>query len=209
MDNPMVLVDPDGECSRPAGIKPGQVGICIGIFIRKRIVGLSPVGFGFGDDRGPRGNDPLNRFRAQTQLVVDPHRGVIVSKEADAGLSWGTGPLFSSVNLVKRGTNTTQVSEPYIDADGNTRFTVSISALNGLHNVRGAPKEPIDMHITLVVTPDGRVGIVGGTRDGFPSLEIYRYDSEGNVVPILYIREKSEKDLAPPEEQEIKKKNPK
>jgi len=205
----MTLQDPDGECSRPAGIKKGQVGICIGIFIHNRVVGLSPMGVGFGDNRGPKGNDPQANYLAQTQLVVDPHQGAVVSQNAQPGTSWATGPLGSFVILKGKGTNQTDVSKPVVDEDGNTRFTVTISALNGLHNVRGAPKDPIDMQITLVVTPDGRVGIAGGKRDGFPSLEIYRYDSEGNVVPILYMPEHKEKDLAPPEEEEIKKREPK
>jgi RHS repeat-associated protein len=194
LNNPLKFVDPTGQCSAPSGIGSGQVGICIGMYISTRTVNI----VGKGDDRGPVGNDPKATFRAQVQLVVDPKKGTVVSAATEAGKSsvlveW----------LGRKGTATSTVSEPVRDDKGNMTVTVSTTARNGLAFLPGAPKDSIDMTITLIITPEGRVGVQGGTRDGYPSLEVYAYDFQGNITPVLQIHETNPTDLKPPEEQRI------
>jgi RHS repeat-associated protein len=200
LNNPLKYVDPNGKCSAPAGIKSGQVGICIGLFISAKRIG----GVGLGDNRGPVANDPKATFKAQVQLVVDPSKGSIESAKTEAGKS----SVFVE-GLGRKGTASSEISTPTVDEKGSTSFAVTTTATNGLSFLPGAPKESIDITIQLTVTPDGKVGVEGGSRDGYPSLEVFSYDSKGNVKPILFIPEKKPDDLKPPKEQEIPKKEPK
>lgn len=199
LNNPLKYVDPNGKCSAPAGIKPGQVGICIGSFIAAKRIG----GVGLGDNRGPVANDPKATFKAQVQLVVDPSKGSIESAKTEAGKS----SVFVE-GLGRKGTASSEISAPTVDDKGNTSFSVTTTATNGLSFLPGAP-DSIDITSDLTVTPDGKVGIEGGSRDGYPSLEVFSYDSKGNVKPILFIPENKPEDLKPPKEQEIPKKEPK
>ena len=197
LNNPLKYIDPDGKCSAPAGLKGGQVGICVGSFIASKTIG----GIGLGDNRGPVGNDPKATYRAQTQIIVDPAKGKILTNETKAGKS---SVLVEGLGI--QGAASTQTSKPAVDDKGNTHFNVSTSATNGF----GASLFPsIDLSINLVVTPEGKVGIEGGKRDGYPSLEVYSYDSTGNVTEILTMRETKDEDLKPPMEQDIEKRKPK
>jgi RHS repeat-associated protein len=200
VNNPLKYVDRDGKCSTPAGVGAGQVGICIGLYIASKTIG----GVGLGDGRGPVGNNPNASFRAQVQLVVDPQKNSIVSETTKAGKS---SVLIEG--LGRTGTTSTETSKPTVDDQGNTNFTVTTTAQNGLSFLPLAPKDSIDIDITLTVTPDGKVGVSGGTRDGYPSLEVYSYDSNGNATQVLVVPENKPQDLAPPKEQEIPKVAPK
>ena len=195
LNNPLKFVDPTGKCSAPSGIGTGQVGVCIGMYISARTINI----VGRGDNRGPVGNDPKATFRAQIQLVVDPKKGSVETTTTQAGKT----SVFVD-GLGRKGTAMNTVSEPTQDDKGNMTFTVTVTAQNGLSFLPGAP-DSIDMTITLNVTPEGQVGVEGGTRDGYPSLEVYAYDSQGNVPPVLQIHETKPADLKPPEEQKIPK----
>jgi RHS repeat-associated protein len=197
LNNPLKYIDPDGKCSTPAGIKSGQVGICIGSFIASKRIG----GIGLGDNRGPVGNDPKATFRAQTQIIVDPAKGTIVRNETKAGKS---SVLVEGLGI--QGTANTQTSKPSVDDKGNTHFNVTTSATNGFG---GSIFPSIDLSINVIVTSDGKVGIEGGRRDGYPSLEVYSYDAKGNPTEVLTKTETKPEDLKPPMEQEIEKRKPK
>ncbi len=162
LNNPLKFVDPTGKCSAPSGIGAGQVGVCIGMYISARTINI----VGKGDNRGPVGNDPKATFRAQVQLVVDPKKSSVESTTTEAGKT----SVFVEW-LGRKGTATSTVSEPTQDDKGNMTLTVTATAQNGLSFLPGAP-DTIDMTIALTVTPEGQVGVEGGTRDGYPSLEV-------------------------------------
>ena len=46
-----------------------------------------------------------------------------------------------------------------------------------------------------IITAEGRVGVEGGTRTPYPSLEIFSYDSSGKATAILQIQEQKPEDL--------------
>ena len=200
LNNPIALVDPDGNCSAPASIKRGQVGICIAAFIAAKRVDI----VGLGDNRGPVGDDPKATYRAQVQLVIDPTGRVIVSQRTEAGTS-----VVLAEPIARKGTASSTISKPAVDKDGNTVFSVALTAANGFSFIPGSPQS-IDLNIQLVVTPDGKIGVGGGTRDGYPSLEVFGYDAKGNGTEILTAKEgESTKALAPPQEEYIPPRRPK
>jgi hypothetical protein len=59
----------------------------------------------------------------------------------------------------------------------------------------GAPTDPIKTDLNLAVTQDGKVGVDGGLRTAYPSLEIWSYDQNGKAMPILQIQETKPEDL--------------
>jgi RHS repeat-associated protein len=199
LNHPVGLVDPDGRCSRPAGVEGRRVGICIGVFIAAPRIG----GVGLGDNRGPVGDDPNATYRAQVQIVFDPGTGSLDAVVTDAGVS---SVLFKG--LGRKGTATSRVSRPRVDEGGTAHFRVSLTATNGLAFLPFAPKETIDMVMGLMVTSDGRVGISGGMRDGYPSLEVFAYDGEGNMRKVIFLPETDPEALRPPRDQRIPRVDP-
>jgi RHS repeat-associated protein len=211
LNNPVNLIDPDGRCSAPSGIGAGQVGVCIGHYISAPTI----RGVGLGDARGPVANNPNATFKAQVQMVIDPAANSVISATTQAGVSHALVPIPSTgvtpggvIHLSGQGTASSSISAPSVDDAGNTHLTVSTTATNGLRNLPGAPQESIDATIGLMVTPDGKVGITGGNRDAFPSLEVFSYDSNGNATLILSVPENKPADLAPPREQPISEVEP-
>jgi RHS repeat-associated protein len=190
-NNPLTFIDVSGRCSAPVGIKPGQIGVCIASFIEtKRFATI-----GFGNNRGPVGDDPEAGFKMQNQLVIDPSKGSIVSNKPLPGKS----PVFFESWAIP-GTVSSNSSTPTKDKVGTLHFNVRTSGTNGF----GESFFPsIDMSMNLAVTKDGKVGIDGGKRDGYPSLEVYVYDSKGKHRQVLYIKERKPEDLKDPMEQTI------
>lgn len=74
-------------------------------------------------------------------------------------------------------------------------INVENTATNGLSVLPGAPKDPIQTSIQLEVTPDGALGVEGGIRTPYPSIEVVHYDDAGNATPILQIHETKPEDL--------------
>jgi len=68
--------------------------------------------------------------------------------------------------------------------------------MNGLHDLPGAPKDSIKTTINMDITSEGKVGIEGGMRTAYPSLEIYSYSPGGQSTSILQMQEHSPSDLA-------------
>jgi len=102
---------------------------------------------------------------------------------------------MTPVVIGNKGTSTTTVSQPVMDDNGNMHFTVSNTALNGLSSLPGAPKDAIKTSLNFEVTNDGKVLLEGGKRTAYPSLEIYAYDSNGNVTLVILIQETKPGDL--------------
>jgi RHS repeat-associated protein len=183
LGNPLRFVDKQGKCSSPA-VGKGQVGICIGLYISSKTIG----GLGHGDGRGPVGNDPRATYRAEIHLVVDPSKGSVTMTKNDAGTSTVT-LVPGLLTLDGKGTSKTEVSKPTTDESGTVHFSVNNEAKNGLSYLPGAPQESIQTSLDLQVTQEGQVGVEGGKRTAYPSLEVYSYDSKGNVTPVLQIQE--------------------
>ena len=148
-----------------------------------------------GDGRGPAPNDPKATYRAELQLVIDPVLGTVKLVKDDAGTSrtW-LGPFA-------KGASETESIKPTTDMNGTTHFTVNNRSLNGLWLLPFAPEDSIKTAIRMDVTKDGKVGIEGGLRTGYPSLEIYKYAPNGNITTILQVQEHNPSDLARPDQQ--------
>jgi RHS repeat-associated protein len=185
-NNPLSRVDKDGHCSAPS-VGKGQVGVCIDLYIQAKTINL----VGQGDGRGPAANDPKATYREEIQLAIDPRSGSVSIVKSDPGVSKALGGLFSN-----KGSDETGLSTPTQDKNGTTHFTVSNEALNGLHDLPGAPKDSIKTTVNMDVTSEGKVGIEGGVRTAYPSMEIYSYSPSGQSTTILQMQEHNPSDLA-------------
>ena len=182
----MSRVDKDGHCSSPE-VSQGQVGICVDLYIQATTIKV----VGQGDGRGPAPNDPKATYRVELQLVVDPKKGTVSIVKDDAGVSKALGGLISN-----KGTDSTSPISATTDKNGTTHFTINNTALNGLHDLPGAPKDTIRTTLNMDVTSEGKVGVEGGMRTAYPSLEIYSYNPSGQATTILQMTERNPSDLA-------------
>jgi len=130
-------------------------------------------------------------------LVIDPATGII-RMTSEAGMSSVGVPW-----LALRGTESTRISQYEEHENGNISFVVTQTATNGWEDL-GGPKDSIDVSIGFLITPDGKIYLLGYKRDGYPSLEIYIYDSEGRPTLLHYREETVKEDLADPPEQEYR-----
>ena len=105
---------------------------------------------------------------------------------------WATRPGI----LHGKGTDTTSPITPTTDANGTTHFTINNVALNGLSFLPGGIKDTIKTTIDMDVTSGGKVGIEGGIRTPYPSLEIYVYRPTGDTQSILQMAETHPSGLA-------------
>jgi RHS repeat-associated protein len=186
LNNPLSKVDKDGHCSAPS-VGKGRVGVCIDLYIAAKTIN----GVGGGDNRGPAPNDPNATYRVEIQLAIDMKTGQPSIIKNDPGTSEALGGLLS-----RQGSSETSVSDPVKDQAGNSHFTLDNTAENGLSFLPFAPKDTIKTSLNFDVTPDGRVGLGGGLRTAFPSLEIYSYSQNGNVRTVLQVPEHKPSDLA-------------
>jgi RHS repeat-associated protein len=184
-NNPLSRVDKDGHCSSPS-VGKGQVGVCIDLYIQAKTINV----VGEGDGRGPAANDPKATYRVELQMVVDPAKGTVSLVKDDAGVSKALGGLVSN-----KGTDSTTVVSS-VDDKGTTHIGIDNTAMNGLHDLPGAPKDTIKTTMTMDVTSDGKVGIEGGMRTAYPSMEVYSYDPSGKATTILQVTEHNPSDLA-------------
>lgn len=188
-NNPLKYVDPTGNCSAPA-LEEGQVGTCMDLYIQKATLpAFVPLGVAFGDGRGPAPNDSKATYRQEVQIVITPG-GQPSKVKDDGGVSIATPFGFT---VAGKGTSETSVSKATFDSNGDQHFSVSSTGLNGLADPRNpfAPSDTIKTSVNFIVTSDGRVGLdPGGMRTAYPSIEIYRYTTQGNVAPI-YTRTES------------------
>jgi RHS repeat-associated protein len=203
-NNPTTLVDPDGHCGTPSGLKPGQVGVCVASYIKASWFGPG----GRGDGRGPNGQGGTSRI--ETRLVVDPSKHSATKTNETINRS---GIVVKDFGPQGKGGST--VSSTQTDQQGNTYFQVSQDAHSSYAKIMGVDVlGSIDNHLNLVVTPDGKVGIdPGSSAKDFPSLEVFKYtvDNKGNITTIqIFNKEESGhiSDLKKPETP-IKPQNPK
>jgi RHS repeat-associated protein len=190
--NPVNFVDPQGTCSAPAGLKVGEVGLCIETFISTKYVprSASLPSPGLGDNRRHNANDATLTARTISWLKVsitdikeNGQTGVKVHTEAvhSAGVSeatpWGPGI---------QGGNEAKVSTPGYDFAKNAlTLQYSTFGVNGWNIAWPlAPMDPIQLQVGFSIGRDGKVGLLpGGKHDGFPSYGIYSYvkQADGSI----------------------------
>ena len=92
-NNPCNRTDPNGRCSPPAGLKAGQVGICIEAFIAAKTFKT----FGAGNDRTFNGNDEKLTSKFRVDIIAERMKGnsknLTVTQKTTAGFSYAVEPL--------------------------------------------------------------------------------------------------------------------
>src|SRR5712691_10903158 len=87
-NNPCNRTDPNGKCSPPPGLKPGQVGICIEAFIAAKTFKT----FGSGNDRTFNGNDEKLTSKFRVDIIAERTPGnsknLNVTQKTTAGYSY-------------------------------------------------------------------------------------------------------------------------
>lgn len=210
-NNPCNRTDPDGRCSPPSGLKPGQVGICIEAFIAAKTIEK----FGMkahGDGRTFSGTDDTLSAKFRTQIIAENTPGnsktFDIAQKTKAAMSVAENPLYPIKGpplLTAQGTAETRLNGQASNADGSSkvttpiggdgvvRFNVSTVAENGFQttmplNLVGQIKTSLDLTIN---TNTGQVGLEGSSSaTGYPSLAVYRYVTDGkNTVTIKIIEQ--------------------
>lgn len=91
-----------------------------------------------------------------------------------------------------KGTGQSTISNVSTDKAGNTNFQVSQTAQSSMA-VGGALLGEISNHINLQVTPDQQVSVApGSTAKDYPSIEIYKYTTDGKTVSAELVFDKRE-----------------
>src|ERR1700686_3417180 len=152
-NNPCNRTDPNGRCSPPPGLKPGQVGVCIEAFIAAKTFKT----FGAGNDRTFNGNDEKLTSKFRVDIIAERTPGnsknLNVTQKTTAGLSYAVEPLTgvqispavqgtanSKLNSTQGSSNSpsmsaydpngaTSMTAP-IEKNGNASFNISTKAEN-------------------------------------------------------------------------------
>ena len=126
-NNPCNRSDPNGRCSPPPGLKPGQIGICIEAFISS--VKAEKHGMtGYGDGRGFSGDDASLTAKVRTHIIANRREGPDVksraffdiSQKSKAGLTTADNPLAGTIS-----SNPPIISPPIINARGSVYTTLN------------------------------------------------------------------------------------
>ncbi len=189
LNDPLSLIDPNGECSEPGGpngLGAGQVGVCIDLFIAAPTIGDYGLFNGVGDDRGPVSDDPDATFRVQFSIVYDSNNNMVdVAVTTDPSVVSFMGGLFS---MSLTGDTTGPISAT-ANADGSFTVSIDTSSLNGFAGIPFAPDDAILLDMSLTIYPDGSVESDGGERSAFPSIEMWSYQPGQDPYNVLYIPE--------------------
>ncbi|MGC2548139.1 MAG: RHS repeat-associated core domain-containing protein, partial [Silvibacterium sp.] len=173
-NNPLSRSDKDGHCDAPTNLKAGQVGVCVASYISAKKFDI----VGDGDNRGTNGNGGTSRI--QTTFTIDASGKTAKPTDGTADKVAQSTVLGMKDGL--QGTGSSSVSPgASVDTNGNMHLSVDQSA-HSAYDAGGALGD-ISNHVNLVVTPGGQVGVdAGSTARQFPSLEIYRYTTDGTTV---------------------------
>lgn len=110
-------------------------------------------------------------------VPVNTQTGKIVATTRAAESTASVGSIMLARG---QGTATTTLSNATRGPDGTIGFTMRTTAMNGLHDRPGAPKDAIDFKMNILVTRDGKIGLApGGRTDGYPSIGAYGYTPAG------------------------------
>jgi RHS repeat-associated protein len=195
LNNPLHNIDIGGNCSVPANLSSGQIGICIEAFIAAPRIAV----IGLGDNRtfSPYGGT----YRFRVDVRVDPENNGSISINQDVG----TSKLgFQSLNIWSHGKGDAQLGPVTSDVDGNRHFEVTGVAANGFSDFTDQTgigiSGTIRFDLSFTASPDGTISLDKAMATTFPSLEIYTYDSGGQTTgTLLNFSEQEPKDLQDPE----------
>jgi hypothetical protein len=161
--DPVNFSDPFGLCKRPAGLKNGQVGICIETFI---------AGPSRGVPRWAADNRTFSSsggtYKTTDRFIVDPASGSVSRGGGDVG---NTGRL-PGIGVVAHSDGTRA---------GNTTIVGAIADARTL-----SPWPPFNINYALAIEVDGDGNVsVFGSHDGYPSYEVWVY-RDGQDPKLVY-----------------------
>lgn len=199
-NNPCNRTDPNGRCSPPPGLKPGQVGICVEAFIAAEKFG----GIGYGDNRTFSGNNEKLSSKFSIGIIAERTPGdsktFTVAQKTKAGVSTVDNPLYGfgpptmtgPPLISKQGTADTTLNGQKADASGSSQttvaigsdkmvnFNVSTTAVNAFSSLPGTIRSSLDLTIN---SNTGQVGLAGSSQaSGYPSFAIYSYVYDGKNI---------------------------
>jgi RHS repeat-associated protein len=177
-NNPLNLVDPNGQCAVPAGLKEGEVGICIESFIAAPHIGV----IGLGDGRTYTPNDPDAKFRTSLRMRIDPKTGRVVSQDLDAGHS---DVFVKGLGLKGKATLSGSSNQ---QEKGVTRYALYITGQNGLSALNTFGTIGLNVNLSVSSSGDVEVDQKNSRTKGFPSIEGFAYKMvQGQlIVEILF-----------------------
>jgi len=217
-NNPCSRTDPNGRCSPPPGLKPGQVGICIEAFIAAKTFKV----FGAGNNRTFSGNDEKLTSKFRVDIIVERtpgnSRNLNITQKTTAGDSYLVEPLTgvaspavkgtanSKLNATQGSSNSSSVSayDPNgstsitvpIERNGNASFNVSTKAENGLADFIDLGTIRSSLNLSMNAN-NGKVELGEGSKTtGYPSFAVYSYvyDGKNIVTKEIFRREEGSPD---------------
>jgi RHS repeat-associated protein len=193
MNNPLSMVDPNGECSQPAGLQPGQVGVCVDLFIASPVIGNFVLISGEGDGRGPDSNSGADSFRVEYSIVYDPQAAMVGGVGATVTVT--TDPSHVDINMgpdsmtLSSTGDTTGSVVPTENPDGSVTVSIDTSSINGFSFVPFSPAA-IETSMSITMSPDSFTSIdAGGERSAFPSMEVWTYSDGQDPFNLLFLPE--------------------
>ena len=210
-NNPCNRTDPNGRCSPPPGLKPGQVGICIEAFIKTK----TAVGVLRGDNRTFDGNNEKLTSKFRVDIIAERaarnSKNLNVTEKTTAGYTQvvaGTpglpllpplqGTASSKLNDTRGNSNSPSVSayDPNgatsitvpIDKGGNANFNISTKAEYAFRDFidGGSIRSSLNLSVNI---NNGKVDYLEGSKaTGYPSFEIYSYVYQGKEIVTKTVR---------------------
>jgi hypothetical protein len=212
------IVSRNGRCSAPAGLKPGQVGICIEAFIATRT--FKKVGL--GDSRGFSGDNEKLTARVTTDVTVsrnpvDPQE-VDISQTTKASMSSvlvptlpGPRGIFMSLQGTAQtaldgakgaeGAQTESSITKSMDKDGLARVNVSTHAESAFSGAGDFGSIRSSLNFTVNVNSGEVKRDQNSLVSGYPSIAAYSYVYQGGKIvttTLLESKEGSPDDLKQP-----------
>jgi hypothetical protein len=188
INNPVNKSDQSGLCSIPAGLQPGQTGVCIEAFIAAEKVKDSGSFWVHGDNRSFSGIDFNLTNRAQVDIIVDGLNVLERTTPATTKISVVTvagtelGGELVEATISHKGTASSQISGVE-NMDGSIDFSVEMTALHGFAFIPFTPQGRIQMDLDFSLDPQGQLSLVSAFSKAYPSVAAYSYtiDSNGEV----------------------------
>jgi RHS repeat-associated protein len=207
-NSPCTNKDVKGRCSAPAGLQPGQVGICIEAFIATKTAKKYHLS-GRGDGRSFSGDDESLTARVRTDIIVERTAGnsktFDVMQKTTAGTTLVDNPTLigpalipakgsadTKLNGQRQDTDGTSAIIAPIDKDGMVSFNISTIGRNGVDTASGVNvMGEIKFSLNLIVNSNtGQVGIgPGSSATGYPTMAVYSYVFDGKNVVTTTIKE--------------------
>jgi RHS repeat-associated protein len=165
--DPVNYSDPFGLCRRPAGLRKGEIGICIESFIAR-----FPIP-GVADNRGSRSDG--GTYRTSVRLRYDPAAGTLTGESHRIGKTLGFLPAWG------RSTASAEGGTVMVEGWGMNTFAL--------------PPWHIDYAFSFNISKSGDVELTGYAHEGYPSYEVWIYEEGKQPRRIYYHREQNLRDL--------------